>query len=375
MKLISRLKKLLRLFREFLIPALRGINLYKILNDHAYFKNKLISQKEKVLEALILKYNLIDDDYIKEYLNHIYENHIDNPLAALYMESELGAPHRHLRLLTWLNQSGYSVKNKKCLDIGCSNGALAQACLKSGAADALGIDISETRLKQARKMCAASPVRFQRINLLERSLDESFEVIFATDLLEHIPDPEKLFQQIYRHLGNGETTFAFLSFFNKYTFTNILNEPHYGVPGMILMPNEEARAMWHEVRDEYNSNLDYEIYDWYTYWEYHQMALKSRLNMTPVKDNSADHSAIHLIKNYEKNSRLFETEFWDKLDISPIPTHYKDIIQDRVCSYLEEFRREHRDLPNLKDRAKVKYLFWKYHAQPIRIILKKDEIS
>jgi 2-polyprenyl-3-methyl-5-hydroxy-6-metoxy-1,4-benzoquinol methylase len=331
--------------------------------------------KKKVIKALRIKYSLVNTLYIESYINHIFKDHLDNPLAALYIESELGAPKRQLQLVNRLDKCGYVIKNKKCLDIGCSNGALALACSKFGASDVLGIDISEDRLKRAMELCESTPVRFENLDILEQPINETFDVIFSTDVLEHIPDPGKLFHQIYIHLDKKTAAFAYFSLFNKYLMNNILNEPHYGVPGMILMPYEEAKKLWYEVRDDYKSKLDYEVYHWYSYWEYSQMAEKASLEMTPLYDEFTISSSVNLIKDEKKISQKFEADFKKKIEASPIPSKYRGIIKGYVNAYLEEFRQDHTGLSTLEDKKKIKYLFLKYYAQPLMMILKRGNYA
>ena len=373
--------KLKKLFKR-IIPGLKAapgnIGQDKLFNDHDYFKQLMMTNKNGVIKALETRYTLVNPDYIEAYINHIYNEHLDNPQATLYIESELGAPQRQLNLVNQLNSNGYITKNKKCLDIGCNNGALVLACWKSGASGVMGIDISEKRLEKAKKFCQGKPIRIQNHNILENNIGETFDVILSTDVMEHVPDPGKLFQQLYTHLNKNKDAFIYLSLFNKYHTNNILSEPHFDIPGMILMPFAEAEELWHQVREDYKSKLDYEVYHWHSYWEYRQMAEQTHLDMIPFQNDAIISASIHTINNYKNISEKFVTAFKEKLTASPIPPRYRDKINGYVNAYLEEFHKEHEDFlatgPRDADQqTKIKYLFLKYHAQPLMMICKHNQ--
>jgi len=350
----------------------------KLFADYPYFKRMMKIDKAGVIRALESRYPLVSPDYIEDYINHIYREHLENPQATLYIESELGAPQRQMDLITQLNKNGYRTKNKKCLDIGCNNGALVLACWKSGASDVMGIDISEKRLEKAKRFSQGKPIRIKKHNILENLIGETFDVILSTDVLEHVAEPEKFFHRLQTHLKRSPTAFIYLSLFNKYYPDNIISEPHFDVPGMILLPFGEAEELWYQVRQDYNSILDYEVYHWHSYWEYREMANRAGLEMIPFQNKATVSASIRRIENYKNISANFETQFNKKLDASPVPVPFRDKITRRVRTYLKEFRKEHdrfleESARDYNKYNKIEYLYLKYHAQPLVMICRHKE--
>lgn len=108
--------------------------------------------------------------------------------------------HNH-RLSFWLSIIDY--ENKKVLDIGCNTGILLIP-LKERGIDILGIDISISDIKKAKK------------NLLQRNLsdkcvqvanaqklpfkDNYFDVVLLSDILEHVVEPNIVAKEAIRVL-------------------------------------------------------------------------------------------------------------------------------------------------------------------------------
>ena len=83
---------------------------------------------------------------------------------------------------------------------------------------------------------------------------------------------------------------------------NIFKEPHYGVPGMILLPFEDARNLWHEVRGKYNSKVEYTVYHWPSYWDVMKIALVKRL----IEPNQfRKNFSVYYIENFKDKTFFF----------------------------------------------------------------------
>lgn len=48
----------------------------------------------------------------------------------------------------------------------------------------------------------------------------------------------------------------------------MLAEPHYGVPGMVLLPRSQARAIFEAERARLGTDQAYEVFDWFLGEEY-----------------------------------------------------------------------------------------------------------
>lgn len=76
-------------------------------------------------------------------------------------------------------------------DVGCGVGNLL-LLLEDRAIDVRGVDTSEESLRIARKRVGSSRIRLDRKDVFE--LDEQFDLIFLTDVLEHVRDDSRLLQ-------------------------------------------------------------------------------------------------------------------------------------------------------------------------------------
>jgi ubiquinone/menaquinone biosynthesis C-methylase UbiE len=91
------------------------------------------------------------------------------------------------------------------LDLGCGDGTFAAAAAAVGAAEAVGVDVSETAVRRAR---AAHPgLRFEVVAQGgELPLaDASFDVVWCSEVLEHVLDTARLLSEARRVLRTGGT--------------------------------------------------------------------------------------------------------------------------------------------------------------------------
>lgn len=104
-----------------------------------------------------------------------------------------------------LAQNGVHVAGQQVLDLGCGFGGFAQA-LKDSGAQVVALDSSARVLKglsrELRPVCGdALRLPFP---------DGSFDFVFCASLIEHVPDPHRLFGEIRRVLRDGG--WCYLSF-------------------------------------------------------------------------------------------------------------------------------------------------------------------
>src|SRR5690349_799341 len=93
------------------------------------------------------------------------------------------------------------VSGKRVLDIACGEGYGAAALQKAGAAQVIGVDISEAVCLHARNKYGidARPGTAEQIPLLDRSID----VIVSFETIEHVPDPHRFLDECVRILVPG----------------------------------------------------------------------------------------------------------------------------------------------------------------------------
>ena len=88
----------------------------------------------------------------------------------------------------------------KCLDVGCGHGEKTSELNKI--APTIGVDISETAIKIAKKI---NPnIEFKQGSVTNLPFpNEEFSTIFAGELIEHVLDTEKMFSEFFRVLKKG----------------------------------------------------------------------------------------------------------------------------------------------------------------------------
>ena len=116
------------------------------------------------------------------------------------------APHRYVQgawATALLQRMAYWVKklyvsDKKCLDIGCGEGALLNELGYSG----IGVDLNVSRLALAKEkhlqvmLGDGTQLPFQ---------DAQFQTVISMEVLEHVPDMTLMMREVYRVLENDGT--------------------------------------------------------------------------------------------------------------------------------------------------------------------------
>jgi 2-polyprenyl-3-methyl-5-hydroxy-6-metoxy-1,4-benzoquinol methylase len=90
----------------------------------------------------------------------------------------------------------------RVLDVGCGNGSNSFPLASLGH-HLLGIDISAESIHHASLKNSFPNARFLVHNLLEKSLDETFDLVLCSEVLEHLPNPEPLLLAMARILEPG----------------------------------------------------------------------------------------------------------------------------------------------------------------------------
>ncbi|MDG0815185.1 bifunctional 2-polyprenyl-6-hydroxyphenol methylase/3-demethylubiquinol 3-O-methyltransferase UbiG [Bdellovibrio svalbardensis] len=125
----------------------------------------------------------------------------DDPIALLRHQHQLTNPW----MLAEIRKNiGYRAE---ILDIGCGPGFFANEAVKLGH-KVTGIDISTTQLRVAQLRDATKSVRYIYGDAYAIPYPrESFDVVMAMDLLEHVSDPQKVLFEASRVLRPGGLMF------------------------------------------------------------------------------------------------------------------------------------------------------------------------
>lgn len=125
------------------------------------------------------------------------------------------------------------LKKLSCLDIGCSTGLITKVISKN-LKKTIGIDTDFDAIKSAKKL-SNSKLEFIKASTLKIPFkDNIFDLVICNHIYEHVPDAQKMFNEIHRVLKRDG--FCYLAAGNKY---NII-EGHYKLPFLSWLPNPLA---------------------------------------------------------------------------------------------------------------------------------------
>lgn len=104
-------------------------------------------------------------------------------------------------------------KNLKVLDVGCGVGNISLQIANIGC-DVTGIDVDKSSVDYANKRNKMKNCRFKVYNAHKMNMNEKFDIIICSEVLEHLKYPENLIEFISKSLK--KTGFLFLSVPNGY---------------------------------------------------------------------------------------------------------------------------------------------------------------
>jgi SAM-dependent methyltransferase len=122
------------------------------------------------------------------------------------------------------------------LDIGCGTGGASVALAAKGAT-VLAVEVDVARLKATRALAAAAGVPVRLVLADGCALpccEQTCHAVVLQDVLEHVVSPERLLREAARVLRPGGV--AFVSTPNRWSPFNALADPHWGLPGVAVLP-------------------------------------------------------------------------------------------------------------------------------------------
>ncbi|OCJ21187.1 class I SAM-dependent methyltransferase [Serratia sp. 14-2641] len=96
------------------------------------------------------------------------------------------------------------LQGKKVVDLGCGYGWFCRSAREQGAAQVLGMDLSEKMLGKAKEMTEDLAIEYRQQDLEALQLPAaSFDLVYSSLTLHYIEDLGKLFATVYQALVNG----------------------------------------------------------------------------------------------------------------------------------------------------------------------------
>lgn len=128
------------------------------------------------------------------------------------------------------------IEGLRVLDIGAGIGGLSAAFAKKGASvTAIDVDDGYQMLSKIGYEECGVNVESQLFDGGDLPFpNESFDIVCCFNIFEHVPNLERLFREMQRVLKPGGIVIGRADY--KYAWSNIKADPHYGLPGIILMP-------------------------------------------------------------------------------------------------------------------------------------------
>lgn len=129
---------------------------------------------------------------------------------------------------------GNNLSKLRLLDIGSSTGIITST-LSKHFKEVVGIDIDRGAVAYAKKTFKYKNLTFKLEDSMKLNFPaNSFDVVVCAQIYEHVPDPKKLFAEIYRVLKPEGV--CYLAAVNKLWPI----EPHYNLPFLSFLPKPMA---------------------------------------------------------------------------------------------------------------------------------------
>lgn len=132
------------------------------------------------------------------------------------LDGEMGTLHVINPLRTKFITEKVAVDTPKILDVGCGGGILSEALAKTGG-QVTGIDLSlasiEAARHHARKEGLSIDYQHTGVEEIAQSQEGTYDVVTCMEMLEHVPEPEKIVAACARALKPGGQ--AFFSSINR----------------------------------------------------------------------------------------------------------------------------------------------------------------
>lgn len=185
-------------FKNILINKLRHIGSF------IYYRKQIVTQRESRENILNIDNGLSSKDYsslstseIKELMDDRYGNGCAYKLHCLCDKVRGDSLNESITKLI------FPTKDKKILDIGCGVGGYIHFI--KDYKEFVGIDLSEVAMSESNKIFGNMPgVRYIPMDAKNLKFDDNyFDIVIAKEVIEHLPEPQKGIEEVFRVLKPG----------------------------------------------------------------------------------------------------------------------------------------------------------------------------
>ena len=319
-----------RLFNKVLGREPRsGGSMFKTASEMFF---ALESRRTETVQEISRRWD-VSPEYVDAYVDNLFSNHRDSPRAAAYLEAEMSLYHRTLGALQRLQrESGVKLQGRDVLDAGCGNGNSLRALDKLGVKRVVGLEYADYQIESCKKVCELYGLNAEVVqeSILSPDLSErlgTFDVVLSFDVLEHVPDIPKAIQGMAQLLKPGG--YAVITVGNRYWTGHMLQDPHYNLPGITLLPPREAKAYFDAAHGG-----QYDVVDWPT-----------RQDVQDYLDAAKLHFRPELVPEYP-NLRQQVKATLGQLRVAKYPS---EEVREQVCQAVDELERAAEDRDDYSD--------------------------
>ena len=103
--------------------------------------------------------------------------------------------HRRRLIMNYAKRISF----RSALDVGCGNGTLLKEMSKLAPVNLAGVDLSEYIVD--RNKLSFSGIRFHAMDISRNALEEKFDLVICSEVLEHLEDVDRALQNLHKMCG------------------------------------------------------------------------------------------------------------------------------------------------------------------------------
>jgi len=183
------------------------------LNEHPYQLTKRIIEDAITQFRSLIDISFIEDDQnkVKGYKSKIKEEKHQELFNEMWDKYDQDEMNKYVqRYVHRINVNGINelIENKKCIDLGCGNGATCFALTEAGAGFVAGIDYGSESIAYACELAIKQglkeKVHFEKKTVYETGFDDNyFDFAVQNGVFHHLDDEDKAIREAKRILKKG----------------------------------------------------------------------------------------------------------------------------------------------------------------------------